>query len=145
MMRRCACVIVAMASFPLNGGTGQPPIGASYRGNDTDHASPNTDQHPAAPKNPRPRQPPPGGNPLWGIPITVARFLPSVSDRFSPRPSARQPYRSNLRSHSEEPRSASRKMSRSFLTKQRKTRSSPCRRSGFWLVFAFGRFADNDA
>ena len=92
MMRRCACVIVAMASFPLNGATGQPPVGASFRGNDTDQASPNTDQPPGAGKNPNPRQPPRGGNPLWGIPIdslSATRERPIFSaSRRPPAPPA---------------------------------------------------------
>jgi general secretion pathway protein N len=69
MIRRCAFVIVAMASFSLNGAMGQAPAGASPGGNDTDQASPRAEQQPAAAKNPDLRQPIPGGNPLWGIPL----------------------------------------------------------------------------
>jgi general secretion pathway protein N len=70
MIRRCAFVIAAMASFSLNGTIGQAPAGASLQGNGTDQASPKAEQQPAAAKNPDPRSPPPGGNPLWGIPIS---------------------------------------------------------------------------
>ena len=70
MIRRYACVIAAMAWFSLDGAMGQTPVGASLRGNDTDQASLIVEPHPAAAKNVNPRQPPPGGNPLWGIPIS---------------------------------------------------------------------------
>ncbi len=75
MIRRCAYLIAAMASFSVNGAIGQEPAGASLRGNVTDQASlataQQTEQHLAATKNPDQRQPPPGGNPLWGIPISA--------------------------------------------------------------------------
>ena len=70
MIRRCAYVIAAMASFSVNGAIGQEPAGASLRGNLADPAGPTTEQHPTAAKNPDLRQPSPGGNPLWGIPVS---------------------------------------------------------------------------
>jgi general secretion pathway protein N len=70
MIRRCAYVIAAMASFSVNGAIGQEPAGASLRGNLMDPAGPTTEQNPTAAKNPELRQPPPGGNPLWGIPVS---------------------------------------------------------------------------
>ena len=70
MIRRCAYVIAAMTSFSVNGAIGQEPAGANLRGNLTDPAGPTTEQHLAAAKNPDLRQPPPGGNPLWGIPVS---------------------------------------------------------------------------
>jgi hypothetical protein len=86
MMRRCACVIAAMAAFSLNGAMGQAPFGPSLQGKDTAQASPTTEQHPSAAKNPDRPQPPPGGNPLWGIPIgalsaTLERPVFSASRR----------------------------------------------------------------
>ena len=78
MIRRCAYVIAAIASFSVNGAIGQEPAGASLRANLMDPASPTTEQHLAAAKNPDLRQPPPGGNPLWGIPITS---LPVTQER----------------------------------------------------------------
>src|SRR3984893_13282647 len=79
MIRRCACVIVAMGSFSLNDAMGQAAIGVSLHEN-------NTEQHPTALKNPGAQQPPPGGNPLWGIPVsslaaTHERPIFSVSRR----------------------------------------------------------------
>jgi len=70
MIRRCAYVIAVMASFAVNGALSQEPAGANLRGNLTDPAGPTTEQHLAAAKNPYLRQPPPGGNPLWGIPVS---------------------------------------------------------------------------
>jgi general secretion pathway protein N len=70
MIRRCAYVIAAMTSFSVNGALGQEPAGANLRGNVADSASQITEQHLTAAKNPDLRQPPPGGNPLWGIPVS---------------------------------------------------------------------------
>jgi general secretion pathway protein N len=70
MIRRCVCVIAAMASFFVNGAFGQAPTGASL-GNAADQPSQNAEQQLAAAKNPDPRQPPPGGNPLWGTPLSA--------------------------------------------------------------------------
>ena len=70
MIRRCICVIAAMATFSLNGASGYTPDSATLRGNETVQDSLNTEQHPAITKNPDLRQPLPGGNPLWGIPIS---------------------------------------------------------------------------
>jgi len=70
MIRRCAYVIAAMTSFSVNGALGQEPAGVNLRGNVADSASQITEQHLAAAKNPDLRQPPPGGNPLWGTPVS---------------------------------------------------------------------------
>ena len=70
MIRRCAYVIAAMTSFSVNGALGQEPAGVNLRGNVADSASQITEQHLTAAKNPDLRQPPPGGNPLWGIPVS---------------------------------------------------------------------------
>src|SRR5208282_3245846 len=92
MIRRCAYAIAAMASFSVSGALGQEPAGASLRGNVTDPASAATEQHLAAARNPDPRQPPPGGNPLWGIPIstlTVTQERPLFSaSRRPPAPTS---------------------------------------------------------
>jgi general secretion pathway protein N len=64
MIRLCACVIVAIGVFSVNEAIGQA-AGATLRD------SPNTEQLPTAPKDVGARQPPPGGNPLWGIPIST--------------------------------------------------------------------------
>jgi general secretion pathway protein N len=71
MITRCAYVIVAMALFSLNGAIGQTPAGASILGNDLDPVSPSTKQHPGADKKLEPRAAAPGGNPLWGVPISL--------------------------------------------------------------------------
>jgi hypothetical protein len=83
MIRLYGCVIVAMGSFFLNDTNGHA---ASLRENDTVQTGPNTEPRPAAPKNPGAQQPPPGGNPLWGIPVsslaaTHERPIFSVSRR----------------------------------------------------------------
>jgi hypothetical protein len=134
MMRCCAIVIAAMAAFSLNGAIGQASFGASRQGKDPDRANPSTEPHPAT--NPNVRKPVPGGNPLWGIPISLlsatrerpifraSRHPPAPPDHPNrlPKPHRRhRPERSNLLSHSWEPRSANRKMSRSFSTRRRKT------------------------
>jgi general secretion pathway protein N len=68
MIRLCACVIVAMGAFSVNEAIGQA-AGATLREKAAGQTSPNTEQFPTAPKDVGARQPPPGGNPLWGIPI----------------------------------------------------------------------------
>jgi len=68
MIRLCACVIVAIGAFSVNEAIGQA-AGATLRGKAAGQTGPNTEQFPAAPKDAGARQPPPGGNPLWGIPI----------------------------------------------------------------------------
>ena len=98
MIRRCACVIAAMASFSFNGAIGQAPVGSNLRENDTNQTSPNVERHRAPAKNPDLREPPLGGNPLWGIPISSLsamreRPLFSASRRppVPPRPVAETP------------------------------------------------------
>ena len=70
MIRFCACVIVAIGAFSVNEAIGQA-AGATLREKAAGQTSPNTEQLPAAPKDAGARQPPPGGNPLWGIPISA--------------------------------------------------------------------------
>ncbi len=70
MIRLFACLIVAMGAFSVNEAIGQA-AGATLREMDAGQTSPNTEQLPAAPKDAGARQPPPGGNPLWGIPIST--------------------------------------------------------------------------
>ena len=162
MIRRCAYVIAAIASFSVNGAIGQESADANPRGNVADHASPTTEQHLAAVKNPDLRQPPPGGNPLWGIPVsslsvTQERPLFSAS-RHPPAPPRhwRRPD-AGCRSSAAASRTGAasfnacgnrdRQSAKSCAHSQpddEKLYSSPCRRSGHGLVFAFGRFADND-
>ncbi len=96
MIRRCAYVIAAMASFSVNGAIGQESVGANPRGNAADQASPTTEQHLAAFKTPDLRQSPPGDNPLWGIPVsslsvTQERPLFSASRRPPPPPAPLAP------------------------------------------------------
>ncbi len=69
-IRRCAYVFAAIASFSVNGAIGQESADANPRGNVANHASPTTEQHLAAVNNSDLRQPTPGGNPLWGIPVS---------------------------------------------------------------------------
>jgi general secretion pathway protein N len=64
MIRLYACVIVAIGAFPVN-----EAIGQTLREKFAGQTGPNTEQPPAAPKDADARQPTPGGNPLWGIPI----------------------------------------------------------------------------
>ena len=87
MIRRCAYVIAAMASFSVNGAIGQEPAGANLQGNIADPASQITEQHLAAAKNPDLRQPPPGGNPLGESPL--AHFPSRRNDHSFPRRAAR--------------------------------------------------------
>ena len=70
MIRLCACVIVAIGAFSVNEAIGQA-AGATLREMDAGQPSPNTEQLPTAPKDVGARQPPPGGNPLWGVPIST--------------------------------------------------------------------------
>ena len=104
----------------------------------------------------------PAGNPLWGIPVdsavrharaaalfgvpAPARAAASLRCR-SPKPRRHRRRRTGAASiHSRGNRDRhSRKMSRSFFDQTtQKPCSSSCRRSGFRLVFALGRFADDD-
>ncbi len=95
MIGRLACLIVAMGCFSLNG-VAQAATGVSLRENDTDQAGPGTEQHTGALKKPGTRQPRPGGNPLWGIPldelaVTRERPLFTASRRPPAPPVAAQP------------------------------------------------------
>ena len=71
MMTRCAYMIGAMALFSLNGAIGQTTAGASLLGNEADNAGQSPEQHAVTGKKPDPRVAPPGGNPLWGIPVDL--------------------------------------------------------------------------
>jgi hypothetical protein len=71
MIRLCACVIVAMGAFSVNEAIGQAPAGATLREKAAGQTSTNTEQLAVAPKDAGARQPPLGGNPLWGIPIST--------------------------------------------------------------------------
>jgi general secretion pathway protein N len=71
MIRLCACVIAATGAFFLNEAIGQAPAGVALREKAAGQTSPNTEQPPATPEEASARQPPPGGNPLWGIPISA--------------------------------------------------------------------------
>ena len=71
MIRLCACAIVAMGAFSVNDAIARVPAGATPREKDAGQTSPNTEQLPAARKDAGAQQPPPGGNPLWGIPISA--------------------------------------------------------------------------
>jgi general secretion pathway protein N len=71
MIRLCACVIVAMGAFSVNAAIAQAPAGASLPEKDAGQTSPSTEQLPASRKDAGARQPLPGGNPLWGIPIST--------------------------------------------------------------------------
>src|ERR1700730_8910731 len=64
MIRFYACVIAAIGAFSVN-----EAIGQTLRKKAAVQTSPNTEQPPPAPKDAGARQPPPGGNPLWGISI----------------------------------------------------------------------------
>ena len=77
MIRLCACVIVAIGAFSVNEAIAQT-VGVTLREKDAGQTSPNTEQLPAAPKDAGARQPPPGGNPLWGIPL---KLLSATRDR----------------------------------------------------------------
>jgi general secretion pathway protein N len=59
-----------MGACSVNEAIGQA-AGATLREKAADQTSPNTEQLPAAPKDAGARQPAPGGNPLWGIPISA--------------------------------------------------------------------------
>jgi hypothetical protein len=89
MMKRSACMIAALTAFSLNGALGQVPVDTSLQGKDMGRVG---DPHSADAKNAEPRQPPPGGNPLWGIPIdslSATRERPIFSaSRRPPAPPA---------------------------------------------------------
>jgi general secretion pathway protein N len=89
MIRLCACVIVAIGAFSVNEAIAQT-VGVTLREKDAGQTSPNTEQLPDAPKDAGAQRPPPGGNPLWGIPISAldaTRERPVFSaSRRSPRP-----------------------------------------------------------
>jgi general secretion pathway protein N len=70
MIRLCACVIVAVGAFSVTEAIGQA-AGATLREMAAGQTSPNTEQLPAPAKDAGAQQPPPGGNPLWGIPISA--------------------------------------------------------------------------
>jgi hypothetical protein len=153
MIRHCAYVIVAMGSLSLNGAFGQV-TGVTLEENDTGRTGRETLPMPAVIKTPGSQLPPPGGNPLWGIPIsalTATRERPVFSaSRRSPAPPAaparrtRAPAprpRRNGDRRAAECRGECRGDSRPNV---KKSCSPPRRRSGFRVVSAFGRFADDD-
>jgi general secretion pathway protein N len=70
MMRLCACVIVAMGGFSASEAIAQAPVGATLREKASGQTILNTEQPPAAAREVAAR-PPPGGNPLWGIPLSA--------------------------------------------------------------------------
>ena len=71
MIRLCACVIVAIGAFSVNEAIGQAPAGATL--GKRPRARPVQTRSNCLPpaKDAGARQPPPGGNPLWGIPISA--------------------------------------------------------------------------
>jgi general secretion pathway protein N len=89
MIRFCACVIVAMGAFSVNEAIGQA-AGGTLRERAAGQTSSNMEQLPAAPTDASARQPSPGGNPLWGIPVSAldaTRERPVFSaSRRPPRP-----------------------------------------------------------
>lgn len=92
MIRRCAYVTLAIGAFSLTGAFGETPAGAAPEGNGMDQASPLAAQNLAAAGIPEARQAPPGGNPLWGIPmdaLSATRERPIFS--ASRRPPAPPP------------------------------------------------------
>ncbi|MGH6834421.1 MAG: hypothetical protein ACREC9_02510 [Methylocella sp.] len=60
-----------MGAFFGNEAIGQAAAGATLREKAAGQTSPNAEQPVAAAKDAGARQPPPGGNPLWGIPISA--------------------------------------------------------------------------
>jgi general secretion pathway protein N len=95
MIKHCAYVIVAMGSLSLNGAFGQV-TGVTLEENDTGRTGRETLPMPAVIKTPGSQLPPPGGNPLWGIPIsalTATRERPvfSASRRPPAPPAAAEP------------------------------------------------------
>lgn len=70
MIRLCVCLIVAMAGFSASEAIGQAPAFASLGETAAGQTNLNTEQPPAAAREVAAR-PPPGGNPLWGIPISA--------------------------------------------------------------------------
>ena len=98
MIRRCACVIAAMAHFSACVALGQDAAGASG----SDETGPTAEPQLTAAENPGPRQPPPLGNPMSRIPInalsvTRERPLFSVSRRPPPRHRRRRRQSPSLR------------------------------------------------
>ena len=60
-----------MGALSVNVAIAQAPVGATLPEQDAGQTSPGTEQLPAARKDAGARQPLPGGNPLWGIPIST--------------------------------------------------------------------------
>jgi general secretion pathway protein N len=71
MIRLCACMIVAMGAFSVNEAVGEVPVGATLREKAAGQTSPTTEQPAAALKEAGARRRLPGGNPLWGIPMSA--------------------------------------------------------------------------
>ena len=69
MTKRSACVIAVLITSSLNGALGQVQAAASLQGKVMDEVTPIVEPHPAAAKKADLQNLPPGGNPLWGIPI----------------------------------------------------------------------------
>jgi hypothetical protein len=95
MIKHCVYVIVAMGSLSLNSAFGHF-TGVTLEENDTGRTGRETLSNPAVIKTPGSQLPPPGGNPLWGIPIralTATRERPifSASRRPPAPPAAAEP------------------------------------------------------
>ncbi|MCI0600761.1 MAG: general secretion pathway protein GspN [Beijerinckiaceae bacterium] len=71
MMRRFIYVTVAMGAVTLSGAMGQTFTGVALEENDTGLARRETLPIPAVITTPGAQLPPPGGNPLWGIPLST--------------------------------------------------------------------------
>lgn len=96
MLRSWSCAIVAAGAFYLNSAFGQPATSTSMGVNGTGETRLDAEPGPRETKESRAKPPPPGGNPLWGVPIdqlaaTRERPLFTASRRPPSPPAAPKP------------------------------------------------------
>jgi len=69
MLQRRGWVILAASAFYVSSAFGQAATGVSLRENGAGDNRLDAEPSPVGTKQSRAQQPPPGGNPLWGVPI----------------------------------------------------------------------------
>jgi hypothetical protein len=92
MLQRWGCVALALGAFYLSSAIGQAGTSVSFREDGAVETRQDAEPSPAATMRSRASQPPPGGNPLWGVPIdqlTATRERPLfTASRRPPVPPA---------------------------------------------------------
>jgi hypothetical protein len=159
MLQSWSYAIVALGAFYLNSAFGQPATSTSLGVNGTGETRLGAEPGPRETKESRRGRHPPGGNPLWGVPIdqltaTRERPLFTVSRRppsppAAPKPPAdapppppaepERPHLTLLGTVTGEPQKVA-----GFRTKRQRVSFASISAKRFWVVFAFDRYTKRD-